>query len=70
MRDGLALRQLARSTFRIDVNPLIIGGRLCELINSVLIDDDPILQPNLLALKCFRIINRRDKSRHASPLNI
>jgi hypothetical protein len=41
------------------VNPLIIGGRFCELIDAMLVDDGPVGQADLYAFQCFGIFDGR-----------
>ena len=57
MSNGFALRQFTRSAFRVDVNPLVVGGRLGELIDTFLCYFDPGRRLELLtdeARKVFR----------------
>ena len=43
-------------TLGIDVNPLVVGGRLGELIDAVLVDHDPVGHADLDALERLRVV--------------
>ena len=57
MCDRLAVGKLCRRTFGIDVYPLIIARGLGKLVDSILINYDPVRQADLLALERFRVFN-------------
>jgi hypothetical protein len=47
VRDGLAARRLLGSALLVDVNPLLVAGRLRELVDAVLRDLDPVADADL-----------------------
>lgn len=60
VRDRFPIGHFSRRAICIDMNPLMVGGRLCELVNAVLIDDYPIGKTDLLALQGLGILNGLD----------
>ena len=52
----LAVRHLSDCPFGINVNPLVVSRRLGKLIDTMLIDNDPVGQADLLADERFRIV--------------
>ena len=57
MGDGPAVRHFPGGTFSIDMNPLVIAGCFGKLVNTMLIDDDPVGQADLLAFECLGVFN-------------
>ena len=55
--DGLAIGQLARGTFLIDVNPLMIASGFRKLINHLLVDDDPVGDAHFDVHELLRILD-------------
>src|SRR5258708_35566994 len=47
--DGLAARHVLLRALDVDMDPLVIAGRLGELVNAILRNLDPITDPNFLA---------------------
>ncbi len=56
MRYRLAVRHFAGGSLGVDMYPLVITRRLGELVDTVLIDDDPVGQTDLLALEPLCIL--------------
>jgi hypothetical protein len=67
MRDCLAIGHFPCGSLGIDMNPLVIGRRFGELVNSMLIDDDPVGQADLFAFERLRIFNGLYDSQIRSP---
>lgn len=61
MRDRAAERRLAPRTLRIDVNPLVIAGRVGETVDATLIDLDPAARERLGADERTQRLRRRDQ---------
>ncbi len=57
MCDRLAVGELRRRAFCVDVYPLVIARGLGKLVDPILIDNDPVGQADLLALERFRVFN-------------
>src|SRR5712671_266710 len=55
MRDRLAARRLALGALDIDMNPLMVAGRVGEFVDLLLGDREPIADPDLLAFIGFQI---------------
>jgi len=53
----IAVRHLFGRALGINMNPLMITRCFSELIDSMLVDNDPIGQSDLLAFKRFGIFN-------------
>ncbi len=55
MGNGLAIWQLSCRSLRVYVNSLIVVSRLRELVNPLLIDNDPVRNAQFRSLKglCF-----------------
>ena len=68
MGDGLAIGHFPRSSLRIDMDPLVITGCLGKLVNSMLIDDDPVGQADLLAFECLGVFNGFNDSQARTPI--
>ena len=66
MRDRLAVRHLPFGALGVDVYPLVVGRRLGELVDPVLVDHDPVGQADLLALQRFGIFNGLDYPHNTS----
>ena len=49
MRDGGAVGQLAPGPLDVDMDPLVVAGRLGETVDALLRDQYPIADPDLLA---------------------
>jgi hypothetical protein len=47
--DGLAARHLALGALDIDMDPLMVAGRLGEFVDDRLVDGEPVADPDLLA---------------------
>jgi hypothetical protein len=61
VRDRAAERRLAPRTLRIDVNPLVIAGRVGETVDATLIDLDPAARERLGADERTQRLRRRDQ---------
>src|SRR5258708_30898285 len=55
MRDRLAARHLALGALDIDMNPLMVAGRVGEFVDLFLGDRKPVADPDLLAFKGLQI---------------
>ena len=60
MRDGAAEGALTRGTLRVDVDPLVIAGAVCELIDARLVQGDPRGHADFLADVLRKIRERND----------
>lgn len=67
MCDGLAVRHLFRRAFGIDVDPLMVGRRFSELIDTVLVYDSPVRETDLLADQGLRIFDGFDDAQISFP---
>src|SRR6267378_3764903 len=65
MRDGLTTRRLACGAFRVDMNPLLVAGRLGELVDAVLGDLDPVADADLGADSGLELIEIVEHSHRA-----
>src|SRR5260370_41957643 len=55
MRDRLAARHLALGALDIDMDPLMVAGRVGEFVDLLLGDRIPVADPDLLALISLQI---------------
>src|SRR4051794_37969025 len=55
MRDRLAARHLALAALDIDMDPLMVAGRVGEFVDLLLRHNVPVADPDLLALVGFQI---------------
>src|SRR6267154_6670348 len=68
MRDRLAARHLALGALDIDMNPLMVAGRVGEFVDLLLGDREPIADPDLLAFIGFQIGGAFDFQHRLLPL--
>jgi len=61
MRDRAAERRLASRAFRVDVNPLMIAGRVGETVDASLVDLDPAAHERCFADPRAQRLRRRDQ---------
>ena len=58
MRDRLAVRHFLRRALGVHMNPLVVGRRFSELIDTMLVDHYPVGQADFFAFQRLRIIYR------------
>src|SRR5207253_9367582 len=68
MRDRLAARHLALGALDIDMDPLMVAGRVGEFVDLLLGDRVPVADPDLLALIGLQIGGAFDFQHRLSPL--
>ena len=66
VRDGRAIGALGLGPLDVNVNPLVIAGDLGEVVDPLLIDDQPITHSEFLTGQCLRVVDGCDDL-HAWP---
>src|ERR1700687_3918600 len=68
MRDRLAARHLALGALDIDMDPLMVAGRVGEFVDLLLGDGVPVADPDLLAFVGLQIGGAFDFQHRELPL--
>jgi len=56
MRDGLAAWHFRFRAFLVDMNPLLVAGRVRKLVDAVLRHLDPVADADLGADRCLEFV--------------
>ena len=68
MGDSPAIRHFPGGPLGIDMDPLIITGCFSKLVNTMLVDDNPVRQADFLAFERLGIFNGFNDSQARTPI--